>query len=294
MNYIREFDPWSDPLCTCPPKYTLNPYTGCSLQCQYCYITSYIRDGFSPRLKSNYLKVIERELKRKRNKINCISISFSTDPYQPLEAKYKLTRKTLEMLSEYNIPTLIITKSPMVTRDIDILKNMNVVVSITITTINEYKSRNIEPYAPNPFDRIEAVKFLSKEGLPCVVRIDPIIPGYTDDVNELHQLIREIYKAGAKHIVSSIYKVKQDNFRRMVSKVQYFRRVYKRLYNIKRHGYRHADYNYRFKTLSLLRNLSHKYGLTFVTCREGIRILDDPKVYCDGSHLLNNTLKSSH
>ncbi len=285
-SLIKPFDPWRSPLCRCPPKYSLNTYTGCIYGCRYCYITSYIPNGFNPRVKKRLLERVEKDLDKLED-ILPIAISFSTDPYQPLEARYRYTREVLKLLRERDIPVLIATKSPLVTRDIDILLDMDAVVSITITTIDHSTARLIEPYAPSPGARIKALETLSRNGIPTVLRIDPLIPGITDRETMLRKLVEAAYTAGVKHIVSSIYKAKPDNLKRVVAAYPAFKKIYQELYiGGKRSGYRYIDDRYAYNKLRFMKEIAEDMGLTFTTCRDGLEFLDTPGTYCDGSHLL--------
>ncbi|RLF44210.1 MAG: radical SAM protein, partial [Thermoplasmata archaeon] len=118
---ITPFDPWKSKLCTCPKKYSFSPYTGCSHACIYCYITSYIPNAFKVRLK----KDLFRRLKKELHKVDTfISMSNSSDPYVPEERDFKVTRKCLRIFKENKIKVLIITKSDIVARDVDLLKDM--------------------------------------------------------------------------------------------------------------------------------------------------------------------------
>lgn len=150
--YIRPFDPWKSKLCTCPFKYTLNPYTGCDHACVYCYITSYIPNAFKVRPKKNLLIQVEREL-RKFDKRYIIAMSYSSDPYPTIEKELGITRKVLELFRRYDVRCLILTKSDIFERDIDILKELRCAVGVTVTTIDERKAKLLEPNAPLP--RIE-------------------------------------------------------------------------------------------------------------------------------------------
>ena len=286
MRLIQPFDPWRSSLCTCPPKYSLNPYTGCQYGCRYCYITSYIPRGFNPRPKKDFLRRLEKEVASLEDSLP-VAISFSTDPYQPLEKIYGYTRQTLKILREYGVPVLITTKSNLVERDIDILTEMDTAVSITITTHREEIARAVEPGAPSPRERLETVSRLSDAGIPIAVRIDPIIPGVTDRAEDLEELVRSVSEKGARHIVSSVYKAKPDNLGRMIKSIPRFQEVYRDLYRGPRiNGYRYASTAYREGILRMVRSLAHRYGMTFITCREGLEHLDDKDVYCDASHLL--------
>ena len=146
MDVIRDFDPWHDPLCTCPKKYGFNPYTGCFYRCVYCYVTSYVPRAFECRIKKNLLKRITRDLKRV-DRYRVISMSNSSDPYPPMEAKLKLTRACLELFLREGCQVQVITKSDLVTRDIDLLSKIRCVVSFTITTLKRNLSRKLEPRA---------------------------------------------------------------------------------------------------------------------------------------------------
>ncbi len=289
MKIIRKFDPWRNSLCTCPPKYTLNPYTGCKFSCRYCYITSYIRDGFNPRKKPLDLYSLEKEIIKLSKTGLPLAVALSTDAYQPLEAKYNLTRKILKILLKHKIPTLITTKSPLILKDLDILIKMNVAVSFTITTLYDKVASLLEPYAPRPYSRIIAINKLSDKDIPVAVRLDPLIPSITDNVYEIEEAIKIFKSNGAKHVVASLYKAKPDNLKRIISVYPDFQLTYNKLYRYtkKINGYRYPDKSYAYKVLSQVKNIAIKYGLTFNTCRDGLQFLDTPNTYCDASHLLS-------
>ncbi|RLF50391.1 MAG: radical SAM protein, partial [Thermoplasmata archaeon] len=148
MYYIKEFDPWHSTYCTCPPKYSLNPYTGCDHCCIYCYITSYIPNAFQVRTKKDFFKKLQKDVKKiDKNKV--VSLSNSSDPYPTVEKKLGITRKTLEILSHNQVKYQIVTKSNLVLRDLDILKQSKTCVAITITTLKEKIAKKLEPNAPS-------------------------------------------------------------------------------------------------------------------------------------------------
>lgn len=286
-NLIRPFDPWrKGSLCTCPFKYTVNPYTGCEHRCLYCYITSYIKDAFKPRPKKDILLKAKRDLK-KIPKGSIINISSSSDPYQPLEKKYLYTRKLLEMIKkDYVIE--IVTKSNLVVRDIDILSESRSVVSITITTLNERLAKIIEPNAPSPEERLQAIHMLSEHDIPVTLRLDPILPYLTDTEENIRSIVERASRAGVKHLVTSIYKAKPDNMKRILSAFPDLIDKYRSLYIEKGqriHGYRYAPLEYRLRIIKLVKEIAHEYGLTFATCREGVSFLHDKDISCDGTHL---------
>ncbi len=287
MSYIRPFDPWrATSLCTCPFKYTVNPYTGCAHRCLYCYASSYIRDFFNPRPKKDFIEVVRRDLQRLREG-SIVNVSSSSDPYQPLEEKKAYTRRLLEMLKgKFTIE--IVTKSDLVLRDVDILSNSDSVVSITITTLDTDLARRLEPAAPPPTRRIKAVEALSEAGVPVVVRLDPIIPGLNDSADSIREVVEAAASAGAKHIVSSTYKIKPDNLRRITGAFPELIPRIRELYFEKGerlHGYLYADSSYRVSVMRLVKDVAERNGLTFATCREGLAALNTPGVNCDGTHL---------
>jgi DNA repair photolyase len=163
-------------------KYCLNPYVGCEHACTYCYATYMKRFtghtepwGRFVDIKINTPEVLRRQLKRAEK--GTIILSSVTDPYQPLEKKYMITRKCLEILEFFQFPVDILTKSPLVLRDIDIiLKLNNVNVGLTITSDDEKARTVFEPQAPPIQTRIEALKKLHKAGIKTYVFIGPLLP----------------------------------------------------------------------------------------------------------------------
>lgn len=285
MQSLSRFDPWRSKLCTCPFKYSFSPYVGCSHGCLYCYASSYIKDFYKPRIKKDVLKNLKKEIvKIKENKY--VSIANSSDPYQHLEEKYRLTRESLKIFLKYKFRVMIITKSDLVIRDIDVLKNSKVAVSITITTLDKEKAKKLEPNAPNPERRLEALRILSENNIPTIARIDPIIPFIND--YEIEEIVKEVKNAGVKHIVSSTYKVRMDNWKRMS---EVFTEEMKKLENLyfkhgeKYNGYYYLPKNYRYILMKKVFEEAKKNNLTFAVCREGFIEFNSAKS-CDGSHLI--------
>ncbi|MGB9135335.1 MAG: radical SAM protein, partial [Candidatus Bathyarchaeia archaeon] len=146
MPLITKFDPWKSTLCTCPPKLTLNPYTGCDHGCLYCYASSYVPRFHECRPKTDLLSKLKQEAAKLDGQL--ISLSNSSDPYPTAETKTLLTRKTLEILAHSSCKLQIITKSTLVTRDIDLLRRVPSIVSITITTDDDATAKQLEPHTP--------------------------------------------------------------------------------------------------------------------------------------------------
>lgn len=275
---VTLFDPWKSELCTCPKKYSLNPYTGCEHACIYCYITSYIPKAFSPRPKKNFIKRLMRE-REKLDRNIYIAISNSSDPYQPLEKEYKLTRAALKILKDFKI--LIVTKSDLVTRDKDMFNKTS--VSMTITTMNEEIARKLEPNAPLPERRLRALEKLVDK-IKVSVRIDPIIPYLNEDVEKL---IKELSCIGVSHVISSTFKPRYDSWKRFKKVFPDEAEKLEEYYFKKGKKYKNAFYlpeELRFKLMKRIRKLCDKHGMTFSTCREGFNLNTSPT--CDGSHLI--------
>lgn len=162
--------------------YTINPYIGCVHGCTYCYARFMkIYAGHEENwgefvdVKVNAPRVLEREVERK--KLGKVWISGVCDPYQPIEKKYKLTRKCLEILSKHSWPVIIQTKSPLVKRDLGLLRTFSdIEVGFTITTADEEIRKIFEPKAPSIKERIETLKKLHSSGLKTYAMIAPLLP----------------------------------------------------------------------------------------------------------------------
>ena len=164
-------------------SYVINPYTGCQHACSYCYARFMKRFtghkepwGAFVDVKINAPDLLQREINKK--KPGRVWISGVCDPYQPLEAKYQLTRKCLSILAQHNWPVTIQTRSPLVMRDIDILKEaQDFEVGLTVTTANDSIRRLFEPNAPPIKDRIKALDELHQAGIRTYAMIAPMLPG---------------------------------------------------------------------------------------------------------------------
>ncbi|MCK5392856.1 MAG: radical SAM protein [Candidatus Omnitrophica bacterium] len=283
MPLITPFDPWENKICSCPKKYSLSPYTGCSHNCLYCYASSYIRDFSKPREKKDFLNKLQREIKKiPENSI--IAISNSSDPYIPLEKKLKITRQLLEILTSYKLKINLITKSSLILSDLDLLKTFkSLVVSISLTTLNEQLSKKLEPNVSSPHERLLAIKKISYY-LPVVCRFDPIIYNIND--TEIPYMIKKLKQCGVKQIITSTYKIKPDNFKRMINVFPNHQKIWHKLYY--KEGQRINNSIYlseilRKKIIDQIRDISSKENILFSSCREGFNDLNTAK--CDGSSL---------
>ncbi|TNE59578.1 MAG: PA0069 family radical SAM protein [Alphaproteobacteria bacterium] len=187
---------------------SINPYRGCEHGCIYCFARpTHAYLGLSPGLdfesvlytKPHAAALLEEELRRKDYKVRPIALGTNTDPYQPLERTHKITRSILEVLSAYRHPATIVTKSNLVTRDIDILGPMAerglVKVAISVTTLDRKLARRMEPRAPTPERRLEAIELLARAGIPTGVMVAPVIPALTD--HEIEAILARAAEAGA-------------------------------------------------------------------------------------------------
>ena len=282
---IRPFDPWGSPYCTCPFKFSFDPYTGCAHGCIYCYATSYIPNFYFPRRKKSCLKRIENDLK-KLPENSLISISNSSDPYQPLEEKFKEFRECLKIFQNFNFRILIITKSDLVLRDIDLIKNLKCAVTITITTFKKEILKKLEPFAPDSEKRLKALAILAKNKIPTGLRLDPVFPFLNED--EIEEIVKRAKEANVKHIVSSTFKAKFDSWKRFENCFPKIAKKLKFLYFKQGQKIKNSFYlpeNLRRQLMEKVFNACQKYQISFATCRERFFNLKSAKS-CDGSHLI--------
>ncbi|MGC8953317.1 SPL family radical SAM protein [Desulfurococcus amylolyticus] len=287
MSVLRRFDPWNSPLCTCPFKYSLHPYTGCSHFCLYCYAASYIgRRPSTP--KESFIERLKKDLERISVK-GIVELSTSSDPYPPIELWMGLTRRSLEILGKNGFKLLITTKSNIITRDIDILARYPSSVMITITTLNTELARILEPGAPPPEKRIEAVEKLRSKGIPVGVRIDPVIPFINDNPTEISKLVKTVKEAGALQVTVSTYKAKWDSLRRLMNAFPQVSEKLRELYVENGefiHGYMYLSNEVRKSILSRVINEAVRSNLPVATCREGFPEFFIKASSCDGSGLI--------
>lgn len=187
---------------------SINPYRGCEHGCIYCFARpthSYM--GLSAGLdfeaklfaKPDAPRLLERELSKPGYKVKPIAIGTNTDPYQPIEREWRIMRQILEILDKANHPVVIVTKSALILRDIDILKSMAerglVKVGISVTTLDRKLARTMEPRASTPAKRLEAIRTLSEAGIPVAIMMAPVIPALND--HEIERILDSGRAAGA-------------------------------------------------------------------------------------------------
>lgn len=282
FSVVTPFDPWKGKLCTCRPKYSFNPYTGCAHGCLYCYAT-YIPNFYHLRLKERLLIRLEKDL-RKLPENSVISMSNSSDPYPPVEEKLEITRRCLELIKEYDLPLLVITKSDIVARDAKLLSEMRCAVSITITGFRN--ASVLEPWAPASERRVQALKVLAEHSIPTVLRLDPVIPFITED--EVEDVL---YRCDFVHqVTASTLKLRGDSFRRIANAFPDLAPKFRELYFEKGEKIGNSFYlpaELRKRLLGKVANICDEIGIPYAFCREGIPFRAKS---CDGQHLLQNTL----
>lgn len=186
--------------------YSMNLYRGCQHQCIYCDSRSKVYgvgDLSHIRIKKNALSLLDKALNRRLIKAT-VGTGSMNDPYMPIEKSELLTRKALELLALRNFPVHVITKSDLVLRDIDILKEIGKIysaVSLTITTADDELSKKIEPGAPVSSDRFKALKQLSLAGIYCGVILTPVLPYLTDNEENIREIISRAKDSGVSYIL---------------------------------------------------------------------------------------------
>ncbi len=189
--------------------FCINPYIGCGHGCRYCYarfmkrFTGHTEEwGTFVDVKMNIVQVLEKQLRSPKYKGQRIYISTVTDPYQPLERKYRLTEAILRVLVNYQSPISIMTKSDMVLRDIDLLKQLKKVdVNFTITTLDEKWKKLVEPASPTVKSRLRAMKKLTDEGITVLAMMGPYWPIFTNP----EALFKEFKKVGVNHVFTESF-----------------------------------------------------------------------------------------
>jgi DNA repair photolyase len=193
-----------------PFDWSLNPYMGCVHRCTFCYVRAFERRadrpsddryGTSIRVKTNVADVLRKELSRPSWAGEPIAIGAATDPYQPAEGKYRLTRACLEVLRDAANPFSIITRGPMIVRDVDVLceaaRRAEVSVTFSIPTLDVDIWRKTEPGTAPPHQRLRALRHLVEAGIRVSVGMAPILPGLSDKPELLAEVVRAARAAGA-------------------------------------------------------------------------------------------------
>jgi DNA repair photolyase len=214
--------------------WSLNPYTGCEHRCAFCYVRAFElradrpsddRYGRSIRVKVNVAGVLRGELSRRSWRKETIVIGAATDPYQPAEGRYRLTRQCLEALRDFSNPAAMITRGPMIVRDIDVLSELSrradMHITFSIPTVDDDVWRKTEPGTAHPRQRLRAIEKLVTAGIDVGVGMAPILPGLSDRPEQLEAVIKAARAAGATGLWAGMLHLKdgtREHFMAVLSK----------------------------------------------------------------------------
>jgi DNA repair photolyase len=200
-----------------PFAWSLNPYMGCAHRCTFCYVRAFEaradrpwddRYGASVRVKTNVAEVLRRELARPSWRHEAVAVGAATDPYQPAEGRYRLTRACIEAFAEVSNPFSLITRGPLVVRDVDVLaeaaRRADVSVTFSVPTLDHEIWRRTEPGTAPPRQRLRALSRLVEAGVDARVGMAPILPGLSDRPELLADVVREARAAGATGIWANL------------------------------------------------------------------------------------------
>ena len=217
-----------NPVKGMPFAWTLNPYRGCTHGCHYCFARRYQTqfelgpgDEFSSLIfvKVNFADVLRRELDKPSWKREQVALGTATDPYQPIEGHYKLTRRTIQALAASGTPVGIVTKGPMIVRDTDVLVDLSraakCTVCLSVPTVDEDAWRALEPGTAHPLQRLRAVRTLRDAGIHAGVLMAPVVPGFTTQPSKLEATIKACVAHGAAFVGANVLYLKggtKDHF----------------------------------------------------------------------------------
>jgi DNA repair photolyase len=200
-----------------PFKWSLNPYMGCAHRCTFCFVRAFERRadrpsddryGTSIRIKSNVVEVLAREVAKRSWRREKVVIGTATDPYQPAEGRFRLTRGSIEVLADARTPLGIITRGPLIVRDVDVLsdaaRRAEVSVTFSIPTLDSEIWRTTEPGSPPPRQRLRALRALIRAGIDASVGMAPILPGLSDDPRKMAEVVRAARDAGATSVWANV------------------------------------------------------------------------------------------
>jgi DNA repair photolyase len=197
--------------------WSLNPYMGCVHRCTFCYVRAFERRadrpsderyGTSIRVKVNVVEVLRKELARPSWEGETVAVGAATDPYQPAEGRYRLTRGCIEAFAEASNPFSLITRGPMIVRDLDVLteaaRRAKVSITFSIPTLDEDVWRKTEPSTAHPRQRLRAVTELVEAGIKVGVGMAPILPGISDRPEQLREVVNAAREAGATGVWTNV------------------------------------------------------------------------------------------
>jgi DNA repair photolyase len=257
-----------------PFNWTLNPYRGCTHGCHYCFARRYhvqfemnSDDEFASVIlvKRNFVDVLRRELDRPSWTRDHVAFGTATDPYQPIEGHYKLTRQSIEALTTGRTSIGLITKGPMVVRDRDVLLDLTraagCTVCMSVPTVDEEAWRILEPGTAPPLQRLRAVRELVDAGVNAGVLMAPIVPGFSSSRSKLERTVKTIAEYGARFVGCNVMYLQDGTRQHFIKFVERdfpsllprYERLYVRKY---------PPDAYRHEVKAMVRVLQERYGLT--------------------------------
>ena len=257
-----------------PFNWTLNPYRGCTHGCHYCFARRYhvqfemnTDDEFASVIlvKKNFVEVLHHELDRPAWTREQVAFGTATDPYQPIEGHYRLTRRSIEVLARASTPIGLITKGPMVVRDKDVLLQLSkaapCTVHMSVPTVDEDAWRILEPGTAHPLQRLRAVRELADAGINAGVLMAPIVPGFSSSRSKLERTVKAIADHGARFVGCNVMHLEdgtRTHFMKFIERefpamTPRFDRLYAKKY---------APESYRKEVGAMVRVLQERYGLT--------------------------------
>lgn len=274
----KEIHGWYSPLnasgrrdCT-SERLLLNPYHGCSHDCFFCYAKAFWLKGKEIVVFRDFHKNVAHQLD-KLSIASCGYLSPVTDPFQPVDKIYNLSRFIIEEFISRNIPVEFITKG---VADIEILeiikKQEHSFGQISILTLDENLRKILTPGGAGTSALFENLEKMKNLGIFAVMRIDPILPFINDDIKELEELINRGVKAGAKHVIASCLdiplKIKNEIFSGLEKIRSGLKEKYMELYSERLGAYLHASINYRHRLFTTLKSICQRMNVTFALCME--------------------------
>jgi len=262
-----------NPVKGMPFDWTLNPYRGCTHGCHYCFARRYHAqfemdsgDEFASVIlvKQNIVGVLARELDRPSWQREQVAFGTATDPYQPIEGHYKLSRGLIQALARGRTPFGLITKGPMVVRDIDVLlehaRAAHSTVYMSVPTVDEDAWQQLEPGTAHPLQRLRAVRALVEAGVNAGVLMAPIVPGFSSSRQKIERTIKAIADHGARFVGCNVMYLQdgtRDHFMRFIDReFPAMRPRFERLYVKK-----YPPESYRKEVQAMVRVLQERYGL---------------------------------
>jgi DNA repair photolyase len=257
-----------------PFKWTLNPYRGCTHGCHYCFARRYhvqfemnADDEFATVIlvKHNVASVLRDELDRTTWRRELVAVGTATDPYQPIEGHYKLTRACLEVLARAKTPVSLVTKGPMIVRDTDVLLDVarasRCAVYMSVPTVDEDAWQSLEPGTAHPLQRLRAVRALVDAGVSAGVLMAPIVPGFSSSRSKLEETVKAIADHGARFVGCNVMYLQEGTRSHFMNFLAHefpglrprFERLYRRKY---------PPDAYRKEVKAMVSLLQQRHGLT--------------------------------